>query len=239
MVFGLAQEAPGSAGDGESEEQVRRTITMVCTNDRVYLRSLLTDSCHLNSFLPSNVYRVCINVWQYQNGFIVDDGPYRRLDDPANADFLRSLAMGRTPRELMDDTSMGNNIVVGLIDKRSEDFVEPFRSFSGAGATLGSTTTSVSSLEGVFDPQSLPSHSAESVAGTMTNVAVRLPSGKRKVVTISLNATVQDLAILLRDDADGTPFRLVAGFPPQTLTDASSSIEAAGLKGAQISMHKA
>jgi UBX domain-containing protein 1 len=146
--------------------------------------------------------------------------------------------MGRTPRELMDDTSMGNNIVVGLIDKRSEDYVEPFRSFSGAGATLGSTATSASSTEGVFDPQSLPSQPAESIAGTMTNVAVRLPNGKRKVVSIALGATVQDLAILLRDSADGALFRFVAGFPPQTLTDVSSTIESAGLKGAQISMHK-
>ena len=180
-----------------------------------------------------------ISMLKYQNGFIVDDGPYRRLDDPANADFLRSLAMGRTPRELMDDTSMGgNNIVVGLIDKRSEDYVEPFRSFSGAGATLGSSATSATSTEGVFDPQTLPPPPADGVTGATTNVAVRLPNGKRKVVSISLNATVHDLAIQLRDDADGTPFRLVAGFPPQTLTDAASTIESAGLKGAQISMHK-
>jgi UBX domain-containing protein 1 len=186
---------------------------------------------------------------QYQNGFIVDDGPYRRLDDPANSDFLRALAMGRTPRELVEGSTDGssrstssNNIVVGLIDKRSEEYVETFRSFSGSGATLGTTTTV--STDGVFDPATLPATTASESSSssdqptTTTSIAVRLPNGKRKIVTIALSATVTDLAIQLRDDADNTPFRIVTGFPPQTITNTLSTIEEAGLKGAQISMHK-
>lgn len=38
----------------------------------------------------------------YKSGFQVDDGPYRRLDDPENADFLRAMATGRVPKELLD-----------------------------------------------------------------------------------------------------------------------------------------
>ena len=72
----------------------------------------------------------------YRDGFVVDDGPYRRVDDPENADFLRSLAMGRTPRELADE----GNVTVNLVDKRSQEYVETFRSFSGAGASLGSSS---------------------------------------------------------------------------------------------------
>jgi UBX domain-containing protein 1 len=170
----------------------------------------------------------------------VDDGPYRRLDDPANAEFLRALATGRTPRELIDDTTgAGNNIVVGLIDKRSEDYVEPFRSFSGSGATLGTTAPASSSAEGIFDPNTMSSDlPTATVTEGLTNVAVRLPNGKRKVISIALCATIYDLAAHLRDDADNAPFRLVTGFPPKPITDGTSTIEAAGLKGAQISMHK-
>ena len=99
----------------------------------------------------------------YRNGFVVDDGPYRRLDDPANADFLRALAQGRTPAELVGGDG-GGDITVGLMDKRSEDYVESFQSFSGAGATLGgsgsgaaaaaasSSTIVVSSLSSVAAP---------------------------------------------------------------------------------------
>jgi len=163
----------------------------------------------------------------------VDDGPYRRLDDPENAEFLRALAMGRTPRELAEE---GNgNVVVGLVDKRSEEFVETFRSFQGTGASLG--TTSSAATGGTFDPSALPEPSAPE--GATTSIAVRLLNGKRKIVKIALTATVTDLAANLRSEADGAPFRLVAGFPPKPIEDASATIEAAGLKGAQASMQKA
>lgn len=33
-------------------------------------------------------------ITMYNGGFTVDDGPFRRLDDPANKDFLRDLAEG-------------------------------------------------------------------------------------------------------------------------------------------------
>ena len=236
MVFGLAQEASSGGGDGEgSDEQVRRTITMVtyfvwlCKKFRV----------EMESFLP--IHLVTLSR-QYQNGFIVDDGPYRRLDDPANGEFLRALALGRTPRELVESTDgttpASTNIVVGLIDKRSEDYVEPFRSFSGAGSTLGGGATTAST-DGVFDPNTLPSTPSETSDGeSTTNIAVRLPNGKRKIVKIALSATITDLAIQLRDDAEQASFRLSSGFPPQPITDVALTIENAGLKGAQISMQK-
>ena len=171
----------------------------------------------------------------------MDDGPYRRLDDPANGEFLRALAMGRTPRELVESTdgsTTNTNIVVGLIDKRTEDYVEPFRSFSGAGATLGGSTTTTST-DGIFDPSTLPTTPSEtSDADATTSIAVRLPNGKRKIVKIALSATITDLAVQLRDDAENTSFRLSSGFPPQPITDVALTIENAGLKGAQISMQK-
>lgn len=163
----------------------------------------------------------------------MDDGPYRRLDDPSNAEFLRALAMGRTPRELAEE---GNgNVVVGLVDKRNEDFVETFQSFSGAGTSLG--TTSSASAGGTFDPSTLPEPPA--AEGDTTSIAVRLLNGKRKIVKIALTSAVTDLAANLRSEADGAPFRLAAGFPPKPLEDASATIEEAGLKGAQVSMQKA
>ncbi len=33
-------------------------------------------------------------ITMYQSGFTVDNGPYRLLDDPANAPFLENLASG-------------------------------------------------------------------------------------------------------------------------------------------------
>lgn len=188
-----------------------------------------------------SLFLACISlVLQYRDGFVVDDGPYRRLDDPANGDFLRAIAMGRTPRELIPEEG-GADVVVGLVDKREEDYVETFRSFSGAGNTLGgSTSASAGADGGTFDPATLPSPPPSVDAGRpSTSIAVRLLNGKRHVVKINLDATVQDLAANLVPHAESNPFRMMAGFPPKPLADPSATIEAAGLKGAQVSMQKA
>lgn len=39
-------------------------------------------------------------ITMYRSGFTVDNGPYRQLNDPDNAEFLTSLARGMIPREL-------------------------------------------------------------------------------------------------------------------------------------------
>lgn len=164
----------------------------------------------------------------------MDDGPYRRLDDPNNADFLRSLAMGRTPAELAGD----GDVVVGLIDKRTEEYVEKFQSFSGEGNSLGGVASA--SADGAFDPASLPeTPPALDDHKPVTSIQIRLPNGTRRVIRINLSMTVGDLAAYLRSDAGSEPFRLVAGFPPKPLTDASATVEEAGLKGAQVSLQQA
>jgi UBX domain-containing protein 1 len=184
-------------------------------------------------------------ITMYRDGFVVDDGPYRRLDDPGNAGFLRALAMGQTPPELAEEAGPGG-ITVGLVDKRSEEYVETFRSFSGTGTALGSrstTTATATAADGVFDPASLPDAPTVVVDGgrPTTSIAVRLPNGQRKVVTVHMDMTVSDLAAHIRPHLpDGTgPFRIVAGFPPKPLGDATATIEGAGLKGAQVQVQLA
>jgi UBX domain-containing protein 1 len=172
------------------------------------------------------------------------------LDDTANHDFLRSLSRGQTPRELLEDAGADKgNLVVGLVDKRSEDYVETFRSFSGSGQTLGGTTESNAASDAsspdVYDTAMLRS---EVVAPTVdasqptTSIQVRFPAGTRRVITLNLTQTVADLATLAAADGANTDlpaqFQLVAGFPPQPLTNPTATILEAGLKGAQVSLKK-
>lgn len=169
---------------------------------------------------------------------MVDDGPYRRLDDPANADFLRALAIGQVPMELAHEAGPGG-VTIGLIDKRREEYVEPFRSFSGTGATLGAGTSDA--VHGsVVDPTSLPDATPVDPDRPTTSVAVRLPNGQRKVVKVNLDMTVLQLAAHIRGQmSDPAPFRIVSGFPPKPLEDFSVSVEDAGLKGAQVQIQMA
>jgi len=174
-------------------------------------------------------------ITMYRDGFVVDDGPYRRLDDPANSDFLRALARGQTPAELMGGPD--GNITVGLVDKRSEEYVEQFQSFSGSGAALGSSAVSGNTV----DPSALPAVTEVDASQPATSIQVRLPNGQRKVLKINLNATVLQLAAnakpLLGDDV--ASFRLISGFPPKPLEDFDTTVEGAGLKGAQVQIQKA
>jgi UBX domain-containing protein 1 len=182
---------------------------------------------------PAQVRRT---ITMYLDGFVVDDGAYRRLDDPANADFLRSLAQGRTPAELVDH-GVDASVTVGLIDKRREEYVEEFQSFSGEGATLGAVAVSGNTV----DPASLPEAVPVDPARPFTSIQVRLPNGQRKVIKIQLDATVLQLAAHIKPllESDAAPFRLVSGFPPKPLEDFEATVEAAGLKGAQVQIQTA
>jgi UBX domain-containing protein 1 len=185
-------------------------------------------------------------ITMYRDGFTIDDGPYRRLDDSANADFLRSLATGQTPRELAEEArATGDDVTIGLVDKRTEDYEETFRSFSGAGAALGSSAPAaavVGSDNGVIDPSSPPPTTpAVTDEGPKTSVQVRLLSGKRIVVKLSTTSTVLHLVneILSSGDAGSAPFVLAGGFPPKPVTDLNASIKDAGLAGASVTQKKA
>jgi len=196
-----------------------------------------------------NTAEVRRTITMYRDGFVVDDGPYRRLDDPTNAGFLRSLARGQTPDELRGDGPGGNgNTTVGLVDKRKEEYVETFRSFSGAGQSLAgagaaSDAGSGGAAAGVFDPSSLPASDGDGDGDTATtSIAVRMLDGSRKVVKIPLTATIEQLASRAASASNSTitvPFRIVAGFPPKPLADGNQTVEEAGLKGAQVKLQKA
>jgi len=187
------------------------------------------------------------SITMYRDGFTVDDGPYRRLDDPANSKFLRSLARGQTPEELRGD-GPGGNTTVALIDKRNQDYVETFKSFSGAGQSLGGSAAASSSAgsgdasSGLFDPSSLSPPSEDPAGAATTSIAVRMLDGSRKVVKIALGATVAELAsraVVASNTTIEVPFRIVAGFPPKPLADGNQSVEDAGLKGARVQLQKA
>lgn len=43
-----------------------------------------------------------IHLKTYRNGFIVNDGPFRSLDDPVNQKFMNEVNKGYIPREFID-----------------------------------------------------------------------------------------------------------------------------------------
>ena len=161
--------------------------------------------------------------------------------------------MGRTPQELMEgdgegsDSGSGGNVVVGLVDKRGEEYVEEFRSFSGHGQAIGSAAPAAGSDDPtLFEPSSLPEPPAPTAAegAATTAIQVRLPNGQRRVVKLPVTSTVSELAArVVHGGGNGNgagidhSFQLLFGFPPKPL-DGAATVEGAGLKGAQVSMKK-
>lgn len=195
-------------------------------------------------------------ITMYRSGFSVDNGPYRRLDDPANAEFLGSLARGLIPRELQEE-AQGGEVMVGLVDKRGEEYdadrhgqtgggsaggAPGFQSFSGEGQSLvdSSSAAAVASSGGVIDPSTVSSSPpALDDSKPSTSIAVRLLNGKRLVVKINLDAPVSDLGQHIGSQAGEDSYVLTSGYPPAVIDDLTKSVEEAGLKGAQVVLKKA
>ncbi len=127
-------------------------------------------------------------ITMYRSGFTIDNGPFRRLDDPSNADFLRDLARGITPRELFEDgtgtgtgttegsgsgsgsPSPNGDMEVGLVDKRHMEYEDDKnRTGGGAGGSSSSATTTTTAFSGVG--QSLGASETSSPVDGIINVA--------------------------------------------------------------------
>ncbi|KAL7531157.1 hypothetical protein ACHAXR_003873 [Thalassiosira sp. AJA248-18] len=201
-------------------------------------------------------------ITMYRSGFTVDTGPYRRLDDPNNAEFLTSLARGMIPRELSQEAKESGaegEVMVGLVDRRGEEY-DPerhgrhedgggsgggggFQSFSGEGQSLGgqasSASASTASAGGVVDPSNASTPQALDATKPSTSIAIRLLNGKRLVVKVNLDSPVSELGQHIGSQAGNDPYVLTSGYPPTTIGDLGKSVEEAGLKGAQVVMKKA
>lgn len=207
-------------------------------------------------------------ITMYRSGFTVDNGPYRRLDDPSNAEFLGSLARGLIPRELREDAAEGGEgggeVMVGLVDKRGEEYDEQrhgqqqggggagsggFQSFSGEGQSLvdSSTFSTAAPSGGVINPNTMTTAAPPPLDTTQpsTSIAIRLLNGKRLVVKINLSSPVSELGQHIAASAStagGAPeesYVLTSGYPPVVIEDLNVSVEEAGLKGAQVVLKKA
>ena len=186
-------------------------------------------------------------ITMYRDGFTVDDGPFRRLDDPANGEFLRALAAGRTPKEMgvdQEGNPIEGEVVVGLVDKRGEDYAQPqergFAAFDGEGTSLGSAATPATA-GGVIAPDASAVAPRVDHTQPTTSIQVRLASGKRLVVQVNRSAAVHDVAAAINasGDAGEDMYVLSAGFPPRPIEDLTKTVEEAGLAGSVVNQKKA
>ncbi|GMP53897.1 hypothetical protein CsSME_00019220 [Camellia sinensis var. sinensis] len=195
------------------------------------------------SSAPQQPEAITHNIIFWSNGFTVDDGPLRRLDDPENASFLESIRKSECPKEL-EPTNRKTAVHVSLM-RKEENYPIPEKhhiSFQGMGRTLGSTS-SAASTEPAVAPTSLntapPPSNGLVVDDTLpsTSVQLRLADGTRMVSRFNYHHTIRDIHAYIdasRPDRVSTYQLQTVGFPPKQLTDLDQSIEQAGLANSVV-----
>ncbi|PIA50582.1 hypothetical protein AQUCO_01200047v1 [Aquilegia coerulea] len=192
---------------------------------------------------PQTPEAVVHTITFWSNGFTVDDGPLRALDDPENAPFLESIKRSECPLELVP-ADRKTQVHVNLT-RKDGNCPEPEKcqvAFQGIGRTLGSSVTPAAPEPtvaatplnaarlpsvGLVVDQKLPS----------TSIQLRLADGTRMVARFNYHHTIGDIRAFIDASRPGSPrtYNLqTVGFPPKQLTDASQTIEQAGLANSVV-----
>ena len=158
-----------------------------------------------------------------------------------------------------DGKPMEGEVVVGLVDKRGEEYDpanhsggggggmgggggsgDGFAAFDGEGTSLGSAATPATA-GGVIVPDSDATAPTVDDGQPTTSIQVRLLDGKRLVIKVNTTATVSDVASAINASgrAGEDMYVLSAGFPPRPIEDLSKMVTEAGLAGSVVNQKKA
>ncbi|CAI5974833.1 unnamed protein product [Closterium sp. NIES-64] len=191
----------------------------------------------------------------YLNGFTVDEGPLRQLQDPANAAFLKSiLERGECPRELQS-ADPNEDVELNLLRNNSQWTPPPepkYVAFSGQGRTLGDAAAAsdaqappqppaaaAPAATGPTNPQAPAGGLQVDESQPVTSIQVRLADGTRLVARFNHAHTVAHIRAFIDaarpGGSAGRRYSLqTMGFPPKRLEDESQTIAAAGLVNSVI-----
>ncbi len=129
---------------------------------------------------------------------MVNDGPFRDIENPENKQILDELEAGYVPAALMPPNATPNQPVnCGLVDRRQEKYVPPpppaYIAFSGTGNTTGA---SLDAEAYIFTPVELADVPAPVLADSRpsTLIQVKQASGPKKL-RLKVNSDISVLAV--------------------------------------------
>ncbi|XP_075491304.1 plant UBX domain-containing protein 3-like [Primulina tabacum] len=183
-----------------------------------------------------NHYIIC-----WRNGFTVDNGPLRMLDDPESASFLESISMSECPKELAP-ADKRTKVLVSLT-RKDENYQEPQTNhlpFQGVARTLGSTSDMEPSNIVITALTAAPNPSPTLVVDNTqpsTSIQLRLADGTRLIAHFNNYHTIRDVRGFIdasRPDVPPTYQLQMMGFPPKQLTDLCQTIDQAGIANSVV-----
>ncbi|CAD8073851.1 unnamed protein product [Paramecium sonneborni] len=177
-----------------------------------------------------------ITLWN--NGFQINDGEFKDINDPENKKFISELKQGNVPTALRQKYHKG--LSVKLEDRTQEKFVPPpppkYVEFSGSGVSLGQQQF-VQQQQQVKVDLSKQGQIQINPNQPTTNILVRLSTGS--TITLTVNTTTRVTAIqqhLLRmmNLPPQKQIQLISGFPPKPISNMNQTVEEADLCDSQI-----
>jgi UBX domain-containing protein 1 len=200
---------------------------------------------------PGSKRKKGIVIKSFRNGFLVDDGPFRPLSQPNNAQFMSDLRAGNLPDELkglVTDPESGLQVSLSEVDSvfdESQTFATEQRAtpssqkpavFSGHGQTLG-LARSENPQGHEYKPGNFPVPPVE--PGSASVIQLRLPGGHRISRTFASITT----GVQLRDyvaiglGVPSSTIVMLAGFPPKPMDEqllSKQTISDMGLSGSAV-----
>lgn len=189
----------------------------------------------------------------WRNGFQVNDGEFRSLEEPENRTFLTDVMRGVVPLELRRKLKANNQVDIAIIDKRNVDYdrkkhLVP-KPFQGHGNMLGSPTPKIIDNDSgekmnISQPgtpinnnntHSSPTQLEVDFDLPITNIQVRMGDGSKLILKANHTHTIGDIRKLVQASCpNGPEFTLRTVFPPKEITDDSATLEDAKLLNAAI-----
>ena len=163
----------------------------------------------------------------YKNGFILDNGEFRNINEPHNKKFMQEIEKGYIPNELVKKgyTDLG----IEMDDHKSENYEPPkeekkFQAFKGLGQSISEVHT-----EGLHGDKNASSNVDRSKP--LCKINVRLFNGEVVNEDFNLNQTLQDIINFVKKKSGSDNFSLLDGFPPRPLNDFNKTIQELHLEG--------
>jgi len=107
--------------------------------------------------------------------------------------------------------------------------------FGGGGHTLGGSAPKAATTGGAKMSESSAKELVVDDSKPKTKIQLQFPDGSKKAEEFNLDHTVGDLRAVCKKTV-GQEVKVKGGFPPKDLTDDTQTLEAAGLKGARVTI---
>ncbi|ESN91149.1 hypothetical protein HELRODRAFT_90406 [Helobdella robusta] len=180
---------------------------------------------------------VVLKFWR--DGFSVDNGPLRSMQDPANMEFLEDIKDGKIPREFATLMRGYQQINLSMEDHSSQEYVKPkvtLQAFSGHGFRLGKQSTEQAHTKPATDATASNNQAIENMSidnsQPVTTLQIRLPDGTRLTAKFNHSHTIADVRnylITSQPSLMARDFTLMTTFPRTELDNLSATLTSANI----------